>query len=152
MENFTLIELYLLKNKLIKENVSFDVINDVLDAIKVIEDRIVEGDIGVFAHPKDISKTPIGPMSQYGDQGDKDNVSIPYNPGGGNKMTQKLPMGKAHGAMTGKKSREKRVDVNALRAALRKRKDFEATPPENRERKVMNFDNFTKDEINTVKK
>lgn len=150
MEQYTLIELYQLKNRLLKENIS-NILEEVLEAIKSIEDRIIEGDIGVSAHPTDITKTPVGPRATYGDQSNKDYVSIPYNPGGGNKMTQKVQMGRSHGAMTGKKSREKKVDIKALRAALKKRKDFTTSTPEG-ERKVMNFNNFTKDDINTIKK
>jgi hypothetical protein len=45
-------------------------------------------------------------------------ISVPYNPGGADRMIQKIPvMGYNHGARTGKKSREK-VDMKALRLAL----------------------------------
>jgi hypothetical protein len=58
-------------------------------------------------------------------------------------------MSKDHGPRTGKKSREKKLDIKALKQALAKRKDFQR---QEGEKKVMNFDNFTKDEINTIKK
>jgi len=65
-------------------------------------------------------------------------------------MMQRIPvMGKDHGARTGKKSREKRLDIKALRAELAKRKDFER---KDGEKKVMSFDNFTKDEFSKIKR
>jgi hypothetical protein len=65
-------------------------------------------------------------------------------------MMQRVPvMGTGHGPRTGKKTREKKLDINAIRKSLAQRKDFQRKEGE---KKVMNFDNFTKDEINTIKK
>ncbi len=56
---------------------------------------------------------------------------------GGAKKTP-LEMGKNHGARTGKKTREKRVDIKAMKSALRDRKNAKPTG------KIMSFDNFGK--------
>ena len=80
-------------------------------------------------------------------------LDVAYNPGGPNRVFQKIPapMGSNHGARTGKKSREKRLDLKALRAAFNKRKEDSTIKPSG-DRKVMSFDNFEKDNINTIKK
>jgi hypothetical protein len=83
-------------------------------------------------------------------------VSIPYNPSGANRVFQKISapeMGKNHGAHTGKKSREKKLDMKTLKSMFTKRKDYTTVEDEvERPSKVMSFDNFTKDDINTIKK
>lgn len=80
-------------------------------------------------------------------------LDVAYNPGGSNRVFQKIPapMGFNHGSMTGKKSREKKLDLKTLRAAFNKRKEDSVTSPSG-DRKVMSFDNFEKDNINKVKK
>jgi hypothetical protein len=105
---------------------------------------------GMSGNPVDLGKTPLGPKWASGSTDDKGYIDVPYNPSGTNRMMQRIPvMSKDHGARTGKKSREKRLDIKALRAALAKRKDFERRDGE---KKVMNFDNFTKDEFSRIKK
>jgi hypothetical protein len=81
-------------------------------------------------------------------------LNVPYNPGGANRMQQKIPvMGLNHGPRTGKKSREKRLDLKALRASFKKRKEDSTTNPSiPGEKKVMSFDDFEKSDINTIKK
>lgn len=83
-------------------------------------------------------------------------ISVPYNPSGANRVFQKIAapeMGKNHGAHTGKKSREKKLDMKTLKSMFSKRQDYTAGEGEvEKPSKVMNFDNFTKDDINTVKK
>lgn len=78
-------------------------------------------------------------------------LDVAYNPGGANRVFQKMlaPMGSNHGARTGKKSREKRLDIKHLRNVLSKKKDF---TPTSSDKKIMSFDNFEKDKINTIKK
>ena len=62
-------------------------------------------------------------------------------------------MGKNHGAHTGKKSREKKLDMKTLKSMFSKRQDYTAGEGEvERTSKVMSFDNFAKDDINSVKK
>lgn len=78
-------------------------------------------------------------------------LDVAYNPGGVNRVFQKMsaPMGSNHGARTGKKSREKRLDLKHLRNVLSKKKDF---TPTSSDKKIMSFDNFEKDKINTIKR
>jgi hypothetical protein len=162
MEKLSLIDLYQIKSRLIKESMTEEPIwFEVLESIKEIEDRIIEdtsatggpfvsGGGGMSGNPVDLGKTPLGPKWASGSTDDKGYIDVPYNPSGTNRMMQRIPvMGKDHGARTGKKSREKRLDIKALRAALAKRKDFERRDGE---KKVMNFDNFAKDEFSRVKK
>lgn len=162
MENLNLIELYQIKSRLIKESMTEEPIwFEILESIKVIEDKIVEntsatggpfvgGGGGMSGNPVDLGKTPLGPKWASGSTNDKGYINVPYNPSGADRMMQRIPvMGKDHGARTGKKSREKRLDIKALRAALAKRKDFERKDVE---KKVMSFDNFTKDEFNKIKR
>ena len=75
-------------------------------------------------------------------------------------MFQKIAapeMGKNHGAHTGKKSREKKLDMKTLKSMFAKKQDYTAGEGDvdgeaPRVSKVMNFDNFAKDNINTIKK
>ena len=102
----------------------------------------------------------LGTSWASGGGGEPGQVSAPYNPGGSNRMFQKIAapeMGKNHGAHTGKKSREKKLDMKALKSMFAKRQDYTAGEGEvdgekERPSKVMSFDNFAKDNINTVKK
>jgi len=79
-------------------------------------------------------------------------LDVAYNPGGANRVFQKIPaaMGSNHGARTGKKSREKRLDLKHLKNVLSKRQDY--TKNSGEDKKIMSFDNFEKDNINTIKK
>lgn len=88
-------------------------------------------------------------MNGGGSSGSGD-ISIPYNPSGKNRVFQKVasPMGKNHGAKTGKKSREKKMDLKSLRDIFSKNKDNGMKP-----KKVMSFDDYVKkDMTNTVTK
>jgi hypothetical protein len=58
-------------------------------------------------------------------------ISVPYNPGGADRMIQKIPVGYNHGARTGKKSREK-VDMKALRLALAGNKQDSTKEPKSK--------------------
>lgn len=162
MEKLSLIELYQIKSRLIKESMTEEPIwFEVLESIKVIEDKIVEntsatggpfvgGGGGMSGNPVDLGKTPLGPKWASGSTNDKGYINVPYNPSGADRMMQRISvMGKDHGARTGKKSREKRLDIKSLRAALAKRKDFER---KDGEKKVMSFDNFTKDDFSRIKR
>lgn len=67
------------------------------------------------------------------------------------KMYQKAEMGRSHGAMTGKKSRNKKLNLKSLKDIFAKKQDFTAsTSPKSK--KVMSFDNFQKDTFNKVTK
>lgn len=113
----------------------------------------------VNAQPSGLSGTTITPgwASGGGTTGSGD-ISIPYNPSGSNRMFQKLPvqMGKNHGPRTGKKSRKKRLDLKALRDVFAKRSDFTAGQSEKDfsqgKSKVLDFNNFLKNDFTTIKK
>ena len=62
-------------------------------------------------------------------------------------------MGTNHGAMTGKKSRTKRLDMKALKNIFAKRQDYTANQGNvDRKPKVMSFDKFQKADLTQVKR
>jgi hypothetical protein len=74
-------------------------------------------------------------------------ISVPYNPSGKNRVFQKIknPMSKSHGALTGKKSREKKIDLKSLRDLFNKKDSTTG-------KKVMNFSDFEKSKLDKVTK
>lgn len=77
-------------------------------------------------------------------------ISIPYNPSGKNRVFHKMesPMGKNHGSKTGKKSRNKRMDIKALKDIFSKKKDNTKMG----QKRVMSFDDYLKKDITSVTK
>jgi len=66
-------------------------------------------------------------------------------------------MGKDHGPRTGKKSRVKKLDMKALKDVFAKRQDFTDGEGEREQGikgkgKVMNFNNFLKNDFTSIKK
>ena len=108
----------------------------------------------VNAQPSGLAGQTIGTnWASGGGMAGSGDISVPYNPSGANRMQQKIPvMGSNHGPRTGKKSREKKLDLKALKSAFAKRKDFTAGQTKNGEKKVMSFDDFKKDDVNIIKK
>ena len=164
MKNIPLVELYLIKNRLIREGMQEDsLMDDVLNTIYEKEQMILEdtsatggpvsGGMGavVSAQPSGLAGATIGTnwASGGGTVGSGD-VSVPYNPSGANRVFQKIPMGKGHGAQTGKKSREKKLDMKALKDMFAKKQDH--TKDGDRKPKVISFDDFVKSDITKVKK
>lgn len=166
MKNIPLVELYLIKNRIIKEGMQEDpLMYDVLNAIYEKEKMILEdtsatgspaGAVGssvVSAQPSGLAGATIGTnwSSGGGTEGTGD-ASIPYNAGvGGSNKFQKIPvMGKSHGAQTGKKSREKRLDMKTIKDMFAKKQDH--TKDGDRKPKVISFDDFVKNDITKVKK
>lgn len=164
MNKFTLFELYRLRERLIKES-DYSLIDEINEAISSKEKDILEdtsatggpaasGGMGavVSAQPSGLAGQTIGTnwASNGGTTGSGD-VSVPYNPGGSNRVFQKLesPMGKNHGSRTGKKSRKKKLDLKTLRNMMSKSKEFE---PSEKGKKVMNYNNFLKNDFMTIKK
>ena len=98
----------------------------------------------------------IGTSWASGGGGEPGQISVPYNPSGSNRVFQKVAapeMGKNHGAHTGKKSREKKLDMKTLKSIFARKQDYTAGEGEvKRPSKVMSFDNFAKDDISAVKK
>ena len=170
MRDLNLIELYKIKKRLINENMSDDILmQEVLEAIKYHEDMILEdtsatggpsvGGMGavVSAQPSGLDGATIGTnWASHGGTVGSGDVSVPYNPSGANRVFQKIPapMGKDHGARTGKKSRTKRLDMKTLQNIFKNRPKFNSTDSEKKagEKKVMDFNDFLKNDVNTVKK
>lgn len=167
MKELNIIELYRIKKRLINEGmVDDELMQEVLEAIKHQEDLILEtsatgGPAGmgsvVSAQPSGLAGQTIGPnwASNGGTTGSGD-VSVPYNPGGSNRMFQKMPapMGKDHGSRTGKKSRTKRLDMKTLQNIFKNRPKFGEKDSEKKsgEKKVMDFNDFLKNDVDKVKK
>jgi len=169
MRDLNIIELYKIKKRLINEGMSDDeLMQEVLEAIKYQEDLILEnatsatgGPAGmgavVSAQPSGLAGSTIGPnWASHGGTTGSGDVSVPYNPSGANRMFQKIPatMGKDHGARTGKKSRTKRLDMKTLKNIFKNRPKFGEKDSEKKsgEKKVMDFNDFLKNDVNTVKK
>jgi hypothetical protein len=162
MENFNLTEFYNIKSKIdadIPDSILFDMVKE---SMKNKESELLEtsatggpaGGMGavVSAQPSGLAGATIGTnwASGGGTVGSGD-VSVPYNPSGSNRVFQKIPvMGKDHGARTGKKSRTKKLDLKALKQALSKRDEFE--PSSSGKKKVLDFNDFLKNDFNTIKK
>lgn len=109
----------------------------------------------VSAQPSGLAGATIGTnwSSSGGTEGSGD-ISAQYNPGGlDHKLQQKIPMSKGHGPRTGKRQREKKLDLKAIKNVLSKRQDYtKGSSKASGEKKVMSFDDFEKSEINRVKK
>ena len=109
----------------------------------------------VSAQPSALAGATIGTnwSSSGGTEGSGD-ISAQYNPGGlDHKLQQKIPMSKGHGPRTGKKSREKKLDLKEIKNVLSKRQDYtKGSSKASDEKKIMSFDDFEKSEINRVKK
>jgi len=165
MKEMSLYQLYSIREKMEQENDSnsknyIKLCEEISNIEKTMEDTSATGgpagSVGavVSAQPSGLAGATIGTnwASGGGTVGSGD-ISVPYNPGGANRMQQKIPvMGSNHGARTGKKSREKKLDIKALRDVFARRQDFTAGQTRSGEKKVMSFDNFKKDDVNKIKK
>jgi hypothetical protein len=96
----------------------------------------------VSAQPSGLAGATIGTnwYSSGGTEGSGD-ISAQYNPGGlDHKLQQKIPMSKGHGPRTGKKSREKKLDLKAIKNVLSKRQDYtKGSSKASGEKKNMEF-------------
>lgn len=166
MKELNIIELYNIKRRIINEGMSDDILMDeVLEAIEYRENLILEttsatgGPAGsgsvVSAQPSGLAGSTVGPnWSNNGGTTGSGDVSIPYNSGANKNMFQQLPMGKDHGARTGKKTRKKRLDMKTLKNIFANRPDFSKDGEKRKpgEKKVMDFNDFAKSDVNKVKK
>ena len=168
MKKMSLYQLYSIREKMEQENDSnsrnyIKLCEEISNIEKIMEDTSATGGPGgsvggmgavVSAQPSGLAGQTIGTSwaSGGGTVGSGD-ISVPYNPGGSNRMQQKIPvMGSNHGPRTGKKSREKKLDIKALKDVFARRQDFTAGQTRSGEKKVMSFDNFKKDDVNKIKK
>ena len=158
-----------MKWRMVRENLQDDdLMVKILSAIQNKETKILEdtsatggpsvGGMGavVNSQPSGLAGATIGTnwASGGGTVGSGD-VSVPYNPSGANRVFQKLPapMGKEHGPRTGKKSRQKRLDMKALKNIFSKRQDFTAGEGEVKGgKRVLDFNDFLKNDFTTIKK
>ena len=164
----SLYKLYIIKEKMEQENLSnssnySSLCEKITNMELSLEDTSATGgpagSVGgmgavVNAQPSGLAGQTIGTSwASGGGMAGSGDISVPYNPSGANRMQQKIPvMGSNHGPRTGKKSREKKLDLKALKSAFAKRKDFTAGQTKNGEKKVMSFDDFKKDDVNIIKK
>ena len=167
----SLYQLYILKENMEQENLSLEkgylkLCEKILNRERILEEDTSAtggpaGSIGgmgavVNAQPSGLAGATIGTSwASHGGTTGSGDISVPYNPSGSNRVFQKIPtpsMGSNHGARTGKKSREKKLDLKALRSVFAKRQDFTAGQSKSGEKKVMSFDDFKKDDVNKIKK
>jgi|688.fasta_scaffold83951_4 hypothetical protein len=176
MKNLSIKKLYKLYHKVLSENYSdsdLDIILELISQQELNENTSATGGPSGDAGSSTVGygsigvglRTTVGPVPSTNPQrssgnlagsdwingGKSGDVETPFNPSGSNRVFQKTPvMGKGHGAMTGKKSRVKPLDLKALRDVLKnKNKQTDMKP---RTGKVMNFDDFQKGEITNVTK
>lgn len=168
MKEMSLYQLYSIKEKMEEQSDSnsknyIKLCEEISNIEKLMEDTSATGGPGgsvggmgavVSAQPSGLAGQTIGTSwaSGGGTEGSGD-ISVPYNPSGSNRMQQKIPvMGSNHGPRTGKKSREKKLDIKALKDVFARRQDFTGGQARSGEKKVMSFDDFKKDDVNTIKK
>lgn len=163
-------ELYQMKKRFLKEGHQDDVLlEQILTTIKNKENFLLEetsatgglsvgGAGNVSAQPSGLAGTTIGANWASGGGTEGGYISTPYNPSGTNRVFQKdpLPMGKDHGPRTGKKSRQKKLDIKALKDIFAKRQDFTSGEGEREQgvgrSKVLDFNDFLRNDFNTIKK
>lgn len=108
----------------------------------------------VSPQPSSFAGSTMGNAYKAGGGSDgSGDIGFPFPAIAGKNMYQKIPtMGKNHGSMTGKKSRTKKLDIKALKAAFNGRKsDSDGIKPK-KTQKIMSFQDFEKDKFNKVTK
>ena len=79
-----------------------------------------------------------------GGQSGSGDIAVAYNPSGANRVFHKIPaMGKDHGPRTGKKSRQKNLNLKQLQDIMKSKNTNMAKG------KIMSFDDFEKKDITT---
>jgi hypothetical protein len=165
MKELNLIELYKMKKRILETKYSDkELLDSILEAISYKEDLIKEntsatggpaisGGSGavVSAQPSGLAGTTIGQdwASGGGTVGSGD-IGVPYNPSGSNRTFQTIPgkrKSREHGGKKGKKTRPK-IDLKALKADFDKKQAEEGEKP----KKVVNFNDFLKNDFTTIKK
>lgn len=76
-------------------------------------------------------------------------ISVPYNPGGRKKVFQKLA---ANSDRKGSNKRRKNKIIQGLKNIFSQKQDYTASQGKSRPSKIMNFNNFSKEELNKVTK
>lgn len=151
MKNFTLQELFDFRESLVSGDYSkadLDIVNEIISQKQILEDdggsfSSGMGDV-ISAQPSTNAGSLSGPSwSDGGGSIGSGDIGVPINLGSRNSTTQRIksPLGRNHGASTGKKSRKKKLDLKGIRTALKSR---------GRSGKILSFDKFSKDLLNTV--
>ncbi len=97
----------------------------------------------VSSQPSGFAGTTIGPSWASGGGKEGSDISVPYNPSGSNRIFQRL---KNHGPRDAKRLRRQK-SFKYLKNLFSKKQDFTAN-----QGKVMNYDNFEKDDMMKIKK
>jgi hypothetical protein len=170
MIDINLIDLYKMKNRLLREDSSnIEFLQEILESISLKEKLLLEdtsatggpaisGGMGavVSAQPSGLAGATIGQdwASGGGTVGSGD-IGVPYNPSGSNRVFQSIPgtrKSREHGGKKGKKLRQKKLDLKALKQAF-DRRDKNPTDKSGKEvKKVMDFNDFLKNDFTTIKK
>jgi hypothetical protein len=167
MKELNLIELYKMKKRILETKYSDkELLDSILEAISYKENLIkedtsatggpaVSGGMGavVSAQPSGLAGTTIGQdwASGGGTVGSGD-IGVPYNPSGSNRTFQTIPgkrKSREHGGKKGKKTRPK-IDLKALKADFDKKQAEEEGGE--KPKKVVNFNDFLKNDFTTIKK
>ncbi len=167
MKELNLIELYKMKKRILETKYSDkELLDSILEAISYKENLIkedtsatggpaVSGGMGavVSAQPSGLAGTTIGQdwASGGGTVGSGD-IGVPYNPSGSNRTFQTIPgkrKSREHGGKKGKKTRPK-IDLKALKADFDKKQADEEGGE--KPKKVVNFNDFLKNDFTTIKK
>jgi hypothetical protein len=178
-DNFSTEELYELRTRMVKKNQDTSEINFLIDCreseyyFSLMEDTSATGgpavsvgasvgSIGVAygnaasggmravtaAQPSNFAGVTNEPgYSSGGGKTGSGDSSVPYN-AGPDKTFQKIPVDNRKGS----NKRRKNKILGGLKQALMSRQDFTAGQGDAKPKKVMNFDSFSKDELNKVTK
>jgi hypothetical protein len=91
--------------------------------------------------------TEPGYSAGGGKEGSGD-ISVPYNPGGRKKVFQKIPVDNRKGSS----KRRKNKMIQGLKNIFSQKQDYTAGQGNNKPSKIMNFDSFSKGDLNKVTK
>lgn len=178
-DNFSTEELYDMRSKMFREGRDISEINFLIDCreseyyFSILEDTsatgspsgAVGGVVGgggvayanaafggagavTAAQPSNFAGTTSDPsFSAGGGTEGRGDVGFPYN-AGGNKVFQKIPVDNRKGT----NKRRKNQVLNGLKRNVMSRQDFTAGQGGVKPKKLLNFDSFSKDELNKVTK
>ena len=124
----------------------FNIEEDEINETSATGGPFVGGGMGYGSAASGLAGQTIGTNWSSAKSFEPDEIAVPYNPSGVNRVFQKLPMRKtrSHGSNRDKK-------VKSFKDILFKRKqDF--TKGEGETKKVVSYQDFQKDDITTVKK
>jgi len=180
ISNLSLEDLFKLRSDMILENKNVDEINKIIflkeiDYVKFInEDTATGGPSGavgagsvgyggngvaytnattagmgsvVSPQPSMFAGVTTEPgYSQGGGSVGSGDVSVPYNPGGRKKVFQKVPVDNRKGT----NKRRKNKMIQGLKNIFSQKQDYTAGQGNSKPSKIMNFDNFSKEDLNKV--